>query len=144
MISFSPKRQDLTAYHLQKDIVDLQYRPHFRLLTDHLTQGVWKCCRYPGSTHGGLPSQIQLDPLSEDVEGSLFEYDESQEGDPMHTATSLTTMGLDSRGFDGVTRAYTQISQFNMSETERGEGKAAFEDYLQVALSMRNNTIPIL
>ena len=119
-MSFSAKRQDLTAYHLQQDIVDPQYRPHSRLLIDHLAQGVWKCCRYPGSTHG--------DPLS----------------DPVHTATSLTTMGLDSGEFDEVTRAYRQISQFSMKETERGEGKAAFEDYLHVALSIRNNTVPML
>jgi hypothetical protein len=54
-------------------------------------------------------------------------------------------MGLDSGGgFDGGTRAYTQISQFSMKEMERGEGKAAFEDYLHVALSIRNNTVPML
>ena len=99
MISFSPKRQDLTAYHLQKDIVDLQYRPHFRLLTDHLTQGVWKCCRYPKSTHSSRPSQIQLDPLSEDVEGSPSEDNEPRESDPVaYLTTNLHRLGLDTRG----------------------------------------------
>jgi hypothetical protein len=72
-----------------------------------------------------------------------FEDDELQGGDP---ATSVTTrlqdldLGSQLGGSDRVTRAYVQISRFNMKEMERDEGKVALEDYLQVALTM-NNTV---
>jgi len=45
---------------------------------------------------------------------------------------------------DEVTRASTQINQFSMKETEHGEGKVAFEDSLHAALSIRNDTVPML
>jgi len=120
MISFSTHRADLTVHHLQYDIVDPQYRPSKALLEDHLRQGVWQFCRYPGWTKAGDHQCLTpLDPLSEDVEGLYSDYDEPQE-------------------------AYAQINQFSMREMECGEGKAAFEDYLHIALSIRNSTVPML
>jgi len=55
--------------------------------------------------------------------------------------TKLQHLDLSSRGVGGVIRTYMQISQFSMKEMERGEGKAAFEDYLDIALSIGNDTV---
>jgi hypothetical protein len=51
VISFSEHRMGLTMYHLKWDMVDEKYRALTRLLDDHLAQGVWQCCRYPGWTN---------------------------------------------------------------------------------------------
>lgn len=148
VISFSVGREDLAACHLQVDLVDSQYRPIPHLLTDHLAQGVLRCCLYPGWTHDDQQQQplTRLDPLVEDAEGMFPEFDESQGGDPVHTAAALAaklqSLDLDSRGgLDEVSGAYAHIGQFSMEERERGEGKIAFEDYLRVALSIGNETV---
>ena len=75
-------------YHLKWDMVDEKYRGLTRLLDDHLAQGVWQCCRYPGWTNDDHQHLTPLNPVSEDVEGSS-EYDEPQEEEPVHTAGSL-------------------------------------------------------
>jgi hypothetical protein len=145
VISFSVGREDFTACHLKGDLVDLQYRPIPQLLTDHLAQGVWRFCLHPEWKLGNQQPQTSLDRLDETREGISLEYDEPLEGDPVHEVASLATklqrLDLYSRGgLDEVTRAYVQISQFSMKETERGEGKIAFEDYLHSVLSIRNDT----
>ena len=132
MISFSMGREDIATCHLQVDLVDSQYRPLLRLLTDHLSQGVWRCCLYSGWRRGDQQRPNHLDPLAEDMEEKLSEYDEPQESNPLHTVTSnLQHLDLDSGGgVNKVTRASAPINQFSMKEMERGEGRVAFEDYL--------------
>jgi hypothetical protein len=90
VITFSVGREDLAACHLQVDLVDSQYCPIRQLLTDHLAQGVSQCCLYPGWKHGNQHPMTHLDLLAEDIEGMFSEYDEPQDGDPTHTAASLT------------------------------------------------------
>jgi len=147
MICFSAFCEDLAAYHLKLEIVDTPYQALSGLLHNHLTQGVWRSCHYPGWTKDHHQCLTPIDPLSEDEEGASSEYDEPQKADLVHMAGSLTTklqhLDLSSRGIGGVTRAYTQIGQFSMKETECGEGKAAFEDYLDITLSIGNDTVSI-
>jgi hypothetical protein len=86
--------------------VDPQYRPIPRLLTDHLAQGVWRCCLYPGWKHGTQQLPTRLDPLAEDIEGMFSECDEPREGDPVHTVASLTAklQRLDLDSEEGLTK----------------------------------------
>ena len=140
MISFSPGRKGLAKLHLQTDQVGKPHGPLPQLLTDHLMQGVWHCCVYPGFIYG---AQIDLDSLTEDMEKVSFEDDGPQEGGPVHKTASLTAIVQRSDhgsggGLNKVTRAYAQIHQFSVEEMECGEGKVAFEGYLHTALSTRN------
>lgn len=72
MISFSSGREDLTKYHLETNQVDLRYRPLPELLIDHLAQGGWRCCLFPGWKPGNL-QQADLDLITE--EGMIAEED---------------------------------------------------------------------
>ena len=149
MISFSEGREDLAACHLKVDQVDSQFRPLPELLLDHLAQGVWRCCLFPGWKHGGQQFLSQLDFVTEDMEETFFEDNECREDEPADPANLLTArlrrLGLDSQGgIGGVTGAYTQIDQFSMKERECGQGKAAFEDYLRAALWNQNDNAPVL
>jgi hypothetical protein len=86
MISFSVGREDLAGCHLKVDLVDMLYRPLPELLTDHLTQGVWQCCLFPGWKH---ENQQLLGPL--DLVPEAIEDDEYQEDDLANPAASFVT-----------------------------------------------------
>lgn len=147
VISFSEGREDLAGCHLKIDLVDTLYRPLPELLTDHLTQGVWRCCVFPGWKHDNQQLPGSLDLVPEAIEG-MFD-DESQEDDPADTAASLAVrlrqLDLESRGGrGGMPRAYAPMEQFSMKQREYGKGKAAFEGYLAASLSVWNDTVPRL
>jgi hypothetical protein len=124
VISFSVGREDLSKCHLKVDQVEPRYRPLPRLLIDHLGQGVWRYCLFPGSKHGNQQLQACLDYVTEDME-EMFPGDDDQEDEPMDPAAFFAT----------------QLQQFSMKEIEHGEGKSAFESYLDAALSVRNDAI---
>ena len=147
MISFSVGREDLAGCHLKVDLVDTLYRPLPELLTDHLTQGVWQCCLFPGWKHDNQQLLGPLDFVPEAIEGMF--NNEPQEDDPADPAASLVTrlhhLNLETQGGPGrTTRAYSQMKRFSMKEREYGEGKSAFERYLAASLSVRNDTVPRL
>jgi hypothetical protein len=149
VISFYVGREDLAACYLKVDQLDPQHRPLPELLIDHLAQGVWRCCLFPGWKSGGQQLPARLDFVTECIEGISPEDDEPQEDEPADPAASLTAklqrLGLDSKGgFSGVTGEYEQIDKFSKKERERGQGKAAFEDYIRAALSISNDTVPML
>ena len=70
MISFSVGREDLAECHLKVDQVDPQYRPLPELPIDHLAQGVWWCCLFPGWIRGDR-QLLALDFVTEDIDGVL-------------------------------------------------------------------------
>jgi hypothetical protein len=147
VISFSKGRAELAERHLKLPNVDLQY-PLPELLRDHLAQGVWRHCLYPGwqqyrSRRDGL------DSVPEEIEETSSEDHEPQEGESADPASSLAgrmqRLNIDSQGgHHRMMRQRAQIEQFSMKEREHGEGKFAFESYLVAALSARDNTIPAL
>ncbi len=138
MISFSVGRKHLAEYHLQDGGLDKKYRPHPELLTDHLAQGVWRHCLFPGWRFDNQQPWGPLDFVTEAIERTSPEDDELQDHDPADPA-SLTDrvhqLNLETQGPSGTTSAYAQIEQFSMKEREYGEGKSAFESYLAASLS---------
>lgn len=147
MISFSVGREDLAGCHLKVDLVGEQYRPLPELLTDHLAQGVWRRCLFPGWKYDNQQLLGTLDFVTEAIVGISPEDDELQDHDPADPASltdRLHRLNLETRGGpSGTTRAYAQIEQFSMKEREYGEGKSAFESYLAASLS-RNHIVPTL
>jgi hypothetical protein len=130
VICFSVGREDLAECHLNVGLVDRQYRPLPQLLTDHLSQGVWRHCLFPRWSLG------ILDYVTEATE-EISPEDELEPADPTSLTVRLRQMNL------GTRRASAQIEQFSMKEREYGEGKFAFESYLAASLS-RNHIVPTL
>jgi hypothetical protein len=147
VVSFSEGREELAGCHLKVDLVGEQYRPVPELLTDHLTQGVWRHCIFPRWKADNQQHSGTLDSVSESTEGISPEDYEPQDfdlADPTPLTDRPDQLNLESRrGRSGMTRAYAQIEQFSMKEREYGEGKSAFESYLATSLS-RNETVPPL
>ncbi|KAI0270930.1 hypothetical protein BGY98DRAFT_1189831 [Russula aff. rugulosa BPL654] len=98
LISGTGGRKEFAACHLQVDLVDSQYRPIPQLLTDHLAQGVWANCVYPGWEDGDQQLPARLNPLAEDMERTSSGYDERQEGGHTPTASfpKMPPLDLDS------------------------------------------------
>ncbi|KAH9969241.1 hypothetical protein BJV74DRAFT_799381 [Russula compacta] len=69
VISFSDGHKDLAGCHLKIDLVDTLYCPLPELLTDHLMQGVWQCCVFPGWKHNNQQLLGSLDLVPEAIEG---------------------------------------------------------------------------
>jgi hypothetical protein len=122
--------------------VDERYRPLPELLTDHLAQGVWRYCLFPGWKPDNQQLSGAVDFVSEATEGISPEDDECQDYDSADSADltdRLQELNLETRaGPSGTTRAYAQIVQFSMKEREYGEGKAAFENYLAASIHERH------
>ena len=137
MISFSTGREDLAECHLEINLVDSQYRPLPALLMDHLAQGVWRCCLFPGWKHGHQQHLADLDFI---IEERMFAEDyEPQDDDPADPATVLAArqQHLD---LDRMMGAGAQLEQRSMKEWESGKGKSYFENYLDAALSIGGYT----
>jgi hypothetical protein len=90
-ISFSPGREDLTECHLEPNQVDLQYRPLPELLSDHLAQGVWRCCLFLGGSLINCDNQQQADLDLSTEEGMIAVDYAPQEDDLADTGTLLIT-----------------------------------------------------
>jgi len=82
VISFSVGRADLAEYHLMEGLVGKQYRPLPELLTDHLAQGVWQHCLFPGWRLDNQQLLGTLDFVTEAIEGISPEDDKLQDHDP--------------------------------------------------------------
>jgi hypothetical protein len=99
VIHFPKGRKYLAGRHLKLDQVDPQYRPLRELLLDHLAQGVWRYCLFPGWTPGDQQHLVSLDLVPEDINDIFPGNDESQEDDlAIDLATGLKSLGLSSRG----------------------------------------------
>jgi hypothetical protein len=109
-------REDLAERHLNVGLVDKQYQPLPQLLTEHLSQGVWRHCFFPRWKDERVWGTLNP-PAIEEISP---EDDELEDHDPS-----------------------VQIEQFSMKEREYGEGKFAFESYLATSLS-RNHIVPTL
>jgi hypothetical protein len=136
VICFSVGCKELAERHLNVGLVDEQYQPLPQLLTDHLSQGVWRHCLFPRWSLGILES------VTEGTE-EITPEDDKLEGDDLADRNSLAhqlhQLDLES----GTRRASVQIEQFSMKEREYGKGKFAFESYLAASLS-RNHIVPTL
>jgi len=82
VISFSVGREDLAEYHLMEGLVGKQYQPLPELLTDHLTQGVWQHCLFPGWRFDNQQLLGTLNFVTEAIEGISPEDDKLQDHDP--------------------------------------------------------------
>jgi hypothetical protein len=128
VISFSEDCADLAERHLYVDDIPLQQRPLTGLLADLLSQGVFLHCLYPGSRSASHQPKSGLSSAGEPPDDRQDEPNDSEAG-----RLSVQQGGGDSELV--ITRC--RYNRFKPEERERGEGKYAFENYLAIALSVR-------
>lgn len=132
MISFSPGRKDLTDCHLETNQVDPRYCPLPELLSDHLAQGFWRCCLFPGWKPGNQ-QQADLGFITE--EGMIAADYAPQEDDLIDPGSPLVTR-LQQLDLNRMAGADAQFEQQTTKQWEHGKGKSYLEDYLDAALSV--------
>jgi hypothetical protein len=133
VISFSQGRADLASCHLKVDHLPQQLRPLPALLIDHLSQGVYLWCLFPESQHTSRQHANDLGAVAEGSEISLSPDDD--DADIVELADCVSdrlTLNSDSTAA-GKKEVLDDLHQYD--ETHHGPGKAAFEKYLEVALS---------
>jgi hypothetical protein len=133
VISFSKGRADLASGHLKVDHLPQQLRPLPALLTDHLSQGVYLWCLFPESQHTSRQRANDLGAVAEGFETPLSPEDDDADIVELvdYVSDRLTLKSGSSAG--GKKEALDDLHQYD--EIGHGPGKAAFERYLEVALS---------
>ena len=135
IISFSTERADLASCHLKVDQLSPQLRPLPGLFTDHLSQGVYLWCLFPEWKHTSLQHLNDLGAVAEGHETSSSLSPEDDEEDIMELvghASERLRLTSDS-SVEGKKELLEDLHQY--SEMDHGPGKAAFEKYLEVALT---------
>jgi hypothetical protein len=116
--------------------VDSKYRPLSQLLTDHLAQGVWKCCLFPGWKSSNQQHLAHLRHIAEEeVSNADYELQEDDfDADPANVLSArLQHLVLDQLRTGG---GGAQFEQRSVKRWESGNGKSYFEKYLDAALSV--------
>jgi len=133
IISFSKGRADLASCHLRVDHLPQQHRPLPALLTDHLSQGVYLRCLFPESQHASRRHVNDLGAVAEAFKTPLSpEDDDADVVELIDCVADCLTLKSDSSA-GGKKEALDDLEQYD--EIGHGPGKAAFEKYLEVALS---------
>ncbi|KIM72417.1 hypothetical protein PILCRDRAFT_829756 [Piloderma croceum F 1598] len=133
VISFSKGRADLASCHLKVDHLPQQLRPLPALLTDHLSQGVYLWCLFPESQHTSRQHPNDLGAVAEGSESPLSPEDDDADIVELNDYISdRLTLKSDSSAA-GKKEVFDNFHQYD--EIDHGPGKAAFEKYLEVALS---------
>jgi hypothetical protein len=134
VISFLKGRADLASCHLNVNHLSHQFRPLPVLLLDHLLQGVYLWCLFPESQHSSRQHADELGPVAEGFETPLSPKDDDDDiVDLVDCISDRLTLNLDSSA-GGKKEALDDLHQYD--ETGHGLGKAAFEKYLEMALSV--------
>lgn len=133
IISFSKGRADIASCHLKVDHLLQQLHPLPALLTDHLSQGVYLWCLFPESQHTTHQYANDLGAVAEGFETSLSPEDDDLDIVELadYVSDRLTLKSDSSAG--ERKEALDKLHQYD--EMGYGPGKAAFEKYLEVALS---------
>jgi hypothetical protein len=141
VISFSEGRAHLTSCHFKVDHLDAQVRPASDLLTDHLAQGVFRWCLFPRLQSARHRQTLDLDSVDEAIE-SPFSVEEEQIN-PDDLSARMEYLTLSQGREDEKTTARLETDVYGLEGWEQGDGKAAFENYLTVALDHNDDGIPV-
>jgi hypothetical protein len=137
VISFSKGRADLASCHLMVDHLPQQLRPLPALLTDHLSQGVYLWCLFPESQRANRQHANDLESVAEGFETPLSPKDDGDIVDLAHYVSTRLTLKTDLSGrpvLGGKKEALDALHQYD--EISHGPGKATFEKYSEVALTV--------